>query len=357
MLPIIKRRRKVVKNILISFVALFLLLCIATMIMIKIVYDKQFPRFDKQEFSAYLTYGDVTGYDRTLVKFKSGKNMLTGYVYGKQNDKGLVVIAHGLGGGAEEYLPETMYFVDKGWRVFSYDCTGCGESEGKGSGGLPQSAVDLDAALTYIENNSTLKGLPKMLYGHSWGGYAVTAVLNYNHPISAVASISGFNSPMEMLDEQAESMMGALAHLEHPFEWIYQTALFGRKAGLTAVDGINNVKIPVMIIHGSKDETVSYTGAGIIAHKDEITNPNVKYRTCSEKNQNGHNNLYMSEAASEYFNKINNDYKALYLKYNKKIPHDVKAEFYQGIDRHKTSERDTDFLSEINNFYEKSLNR
>lgn len=68
--------------------------------------------------------------------------------------------------------------------------------------------IDLDAALTYIKSNNRLINLPIMLYGHSWGGYAVTAILNGNHDISAVASISGFNSPSEFLLEQADNMMG-----------------------------------------------------------------------------------------------------------------------------------------------------
>ncbi len=62
--------------------------------------------------------------------------------------------------------------------MFSFDCTGSHESRGKGTTGLPQLALDLNAALSYMESDSALDGVPIMLYGHSWGGYAVAAVLN-----------------------------------------------------------------------------------------------------------------------------------------------------------------------------------
>jgi hypothetical protein len=49
------------------------------------------------------------------------------------------------------------------------------------------------------------------------------------------------------------------------------------------------VNTPVIIIHGIKDEAISYYGASIIAYQGEITNPNVIYKTCSAENHNGHN--------------------------------------------------------------------
>ena len=63
--------------------------------------------------------------------FESGENTLRGYIYGAENTKGLVVISHGLGFDAEHYLPEVLYFVEHGWRVFSFDNTGTHESKGQ----------------------------------------------------------------------------------------------------------------------------------------------------------------------------------------------------------------------------------
>ena len=194
-----------------------------------------------------------------------------------------------------------------------------------------------------------------MLFGHSWGGYAVAAVLNYSHPVAAVASISGFNSPNDLLWEQARSQLGVFGYFEYPFLALYQSWLFGKDAGLSAVNGINQSGIPVMIIHGTGDEDISYTGASIISHQADITDPNVEYVTCSKEGQNGHKSLYRSEAAVKYINQINQEYRAITEQYGGNIPDDVKAQFYASLDKFQTSELDASFMDNINRFFESQL--
>ena len=352
---VIAGKRNWSKILLNGLAAFILLFSLGSMILAKIFYDGKFSRVEETRCSGFLCYSDVDGYPRTAVKFDSGKNTLQGYIYGVENKKGLVVISHGLGFDAQHYLPEVLYFVDHGWRVFSFDNTGTNESEGAGTIGLAQSEKDLDAALTYIESDKAFNDLPVMLFGHSWGGFAVTAVLNTNHNISASVSISGFNSPDELLLEGAKSEMGIFAYIEYPYLWAYQSMLFGNTARLTAVDGINRIDTPVMIIHGSADEDILYNGASIISHRSAITNPNVVYKTCSANNHNGHNNLLQSEAAIQYINEKNKEYKGLRDRDAGNIPDDVNANFYEGIDKFQTSELDAGLMNEINGFFEKQL--
>jgi len=360
---VVHKERSAAKIIL--WIAIFLLFfSVVAFFLVKHLYDKSFTRVDRPEHSGFIRFSDVADkLDVTEVQFPSGLNMLAGYIFsafGAENGKGLVVIAHGLGGGAESYLAETMYFVEQGWRVFSYDCTGSHSSEGKNTRGLPQSAIDLDAALTYVAGNDALSSLPVMLYGHSWGGYAVTAVLNYDHrnKINAVASIAGYNAPIEILVEQASKMIGPfVAYVAYPVEWAYQKVLFGSAADVTAVDGINNTDTAVLIIHGTEDQAISYNGAAIIAHRDEITNPNVAYKTCSAENQNGHSNLFRSVPATAYINEKNAEYKQTYEQWKKKIPDDIKAEYYANLDKNLVSELDADFMEEVNGFFEAHLNK
>lgn len=349
-----KKRLRIALLVLCAVVILF---AIGSMVTVKVLYDSSFRRAERPQFSAYLRYDDVPEYDRRIVRFESGRNLLTGYLFGEGNEKGLVVIAHGLGGGAESYLPEIIYFADQDWTVFAYDCTGSYASEGEGTVGLAQSLLDLDAALTYIRSNDDLSHLPVMLCGHSWGGYAVASVLTYDHPITAVVSIAGFNSPMEMVFEQAKGIMGWFAYLEYPFMWAYQTMLFGKAAWVSAVDGINKTDTPVMIIHGDKDDVISYTGPAIIAHRSKITNPNAVYKTCSEEGRNGHSNLFYSEAALKYREELNEEYNELYYQYDGDIPDEVKAAFYAEVDRFLASELDPEFMDNINEFLERSLER
>jgi len=232
----------------------------------------------------------ITEQEARTTYFYSGQNRLTAYIFGEDNYNGLIVIAHGLGGGAVSYLREIIFFVDNGWRVFAFDKTGSHHSEGSGTRGLPQSAIDLNAALNYIANQDL--GLPIMLYGHSWGGFAVTAVLNFDdHDINAVVSLAGFADPLGMLHEGARLMIGPVGNIAYPFLWMYQWMLFGPYANLSAIDGINSGTVPVKIIHGREDNVVSYHSAGIIAHRERIGNPNAVFVSRYYPHHSGHNDL------------------------------------------------------------------
>lgn len=335
---------------------IFILMVTAgSLVFIHNLYGENFPRYDKPEYSGRLQFSDVPGYSHSVVHFPSGKNSLTGFIFGEDNTKGLVVIAPGRGEGVEYYLAEILFFVDQGWRVLSFDYTGSYTSEGENSVGLPQSRIDLEAALAYIQNDDTLNNLPLFLWGHSWGGYAVAAVLQEDSRISAVASVSGFNSPQELMDEYVRKQIGSLGFVLYPFEWIYQTLRFGYSAGASAVDSINRSGVPVMIVHGSADDDISYDGASIIAHRGQITNAGVVYKTCSAKNHDSHKDLLLSEAAVQYINQKNQEYQTLFDRYDGTIPDSARAEFYAGVDRFQTSEPDVDLMNAINHFFESAL--
>jgi pimeloyl-ACP methyl ester carboxylesterase len=251
--------------------------------------------------------------DYSLVEFYSGKNKLQGYIYEKKNARALVVIAHGLGGKAASYSPEAQWFVSRGYRVFMYDCTGTAASEGKGTMGMAQSALDLAAALDYIKTDPALRELPVLLYGHSWGGYAAAAVLAKDYDITASVSVSGYNTPGGVVYEQAKRIMGPLALLEYPFMMAENFFRFGREASVSAVSAINAAGKPILIIHGTGDTEIFFDGASIIAGKNKITNPQAEYLVRDEEGRNGHNNLFL---AGDYLDvKFMESIDAFYKKY------------------------------------------
>lgn len=337
----------------------FLLFSIISMVVIKFIYDSQFPRFDRpdEKVTAALRYADIEEkYPRQLVSFMSGSNRLQGYIYGSEQDQGLVVVAHGLGGGADSYLAETAYFVDQGWRVFAFDATGSFASEGDSSKGFPQMLLDLDAALTYIRGEPELSKLPLLLFGHSWGGYAVANILHYDHEISAVAAISAPNSAMDMVMEQGQSMMGGFVYIQYPYLWLYQKLLFGEAAAYNAVDAINGSDIPVLIVHGTEDEVVEYDGSAIIANLDVMTNPNVRAISVDEPGRSGHTNIFLSNEALSYIDGINTVYRELYELYEENIPYAVRQEFYAEVDRLLAEDLNLDLMDEIQAFFLESLN-
>ncbi len=74
-------RRKALKIAFISLVALLLVWTGGSTIFVKVFYDGRFARLNQPHYSAYLRYGDVSGYPRSVIAFKSGNNLLAGYIY------------------------------------------------------------------------------------------------------------------------------------------------------------------------------------------------------------------------------------------------------------------------------------
>ena len=74
------------------------------------VYSQSFGRVEEigdNTFHTYITWKEVdqAKYPREEVHFDSNGNTLQGFIYGMENNKGLVVISEGLGGTADDYLP------------------------------------------------------------------------------------------------------------------------------------------------------------------------------------------------------------------------------------------------------------
>ena len=350
-------KKKLQKYSIILFIILALF-SIVSFIVVKSVYDQNFKRVNRPDYTVtggLIDYEKVSNdYPRSNVSFYSGKNLLAGYLYGAENNKGLIVVAHGLGGGADSYLPQIMYFVDHGYRIFAYDCTGSYDSEGKSIKGFPQAVLDLDAALSFLKNDESLNHLPLFLFGHSWGGYAVANILNYDYDIKAVVSVAGVNSAKEFIGNQMVDMLGWFGYIEKPYLSLYQRILFGDVYQLSAVSGINKSKIPVLIIHGEDDETTLYERDSIIRLKDKITNNKVQYLTTTGIH-GGHNDLFKSQEALNYIDSINETYLELYNSYNKNIPYEIKQEFYASLDNQLISEVNEELMKSIVEFFDLTL--
>lgn len=350
------KKGKILKITAIILAAVIALFSAASMIALHVGFKDMFARTEMKP-TAYLRYADIESeIAREELSFKSGENPLAGYLYGDGGSRGLVVISHGMGGGSEGYMAEILYFVDAGYTVFGYDNTGCWNSEGDGCKGMSQSLIDLDAALTYIESEERFSELPVYLYGHSWGGYAVAAILGSGHDIAASVSVSGYSSPNRIVFEWARDNMGlgALAYLEIPYISLYHRIIFGKYANKSAVSAINSCDTPVLVIHGQNDTTVSFDSASIISHRDEITNPNAEFWVCGAEKHNDHNGLFMSDAALEYIEELQQQSDELKEKYGEEIPADVKEEFYKSSNKKLASELNTEFMQRVVGFYDRA---
>jgi alpha-beta hydrolase superfamily lysophospholipase len=292
------RKTKVILIAVISFIVLYIA---GGGIAAILIYNAHFAHIEAAQpgdFSLYLNYNDIDAekYPRREFSFLSGRKKLAGFEYGEENFKGLIVIAAGRGGTGDDYMAFATHFIDKGYRVITYDKTGTARSEGGNMTGLYQPAADLDALLTLIEDKSEYDDLPIYLLGHSMGGYGICAVMEKPHRVKAAASLAGYNDGLELYTDQGLRMFGLSYYSLAPHFWAIHKWNFGSAMKVTAVRGINSTDIPFLIVQGRNDELVTYDKMSVYLHRNEITNPNTEYILT----EGSHEWLYSSEAAMEY---------------------------------------------------------
>lgn len=242
---------------------------------------KIFKRFDPHRKTRVL---DIP---HTNVTFKSKIMRLHGNLFG-ENKKGLVVFSHGLGLNSDDYFGITKGFVENGYQVLAFDNTGTYRSEGINTVGLNQSVVDLRAALDYVMGNDELDKSNLILCGHSWGGYAVAAILNeyQKYPIKAVISLAGPDNSFDLITDWSKKEANGWGLASVPFTTMYYLVTFGNDFFKSGYKGINKSKVPTLIVHGTQDEMVAFDDTGIIAHREQITNPHVEYFVMKGSNHN-----------------------------------------------------------------------
>ena len=305
---------------------------------------------------------DFEGLERMRYQFPSDKGqMLTGYLYSTGNEpKGIVVIAHGFGdGGHNSYMDAADYFARNGYAVFAYDATGCDESEGKGVGGLPQGVIDLDHAISFVENSGNFPRLPVMLFGHSWGGYSVTNVLSQHPEVKAVISCSGFNYSPDMIESEGRIEAGNAISLIMPFVKLYETVKYGKYATNTAMDGFAASDAAVMIVHSADDSMVPMSLGYDIYHEKYADDPRFSFIRLENR---GHSYVFDDMTYINDFNAgfdrwlatLDYDYNA---KENKaRFAKDKAAYIHENLDRKQWSHMlDTDLFGQFVNFYDAHL--
>ena len=247
------------RTALIIVLSIIILLTVGWWVFCVKIYNENFNvRGDSYE-PLMLRTEDFEGLKCTEYSFPSDKGqMLAGYLYSAGRDqRGTVVIAHGFGGGGHNsYMDCANYFARHGYYVFAYDATGTDKSEGDGVGGVPQGVIDLDHAISFVEQNNDIPDLPVVLFGHSWGGYAVCSVLTYHPEVRAVIECSGFDRSSDMFESGGKSQAGSVIYAMTPFIRIHERFKYGKYAANTAMDGFDSTDADIMIVHSADDDVI-----------------------------------------------------------------------------------------------------
>lgn len=298
-MPINRTIKRMIKMIIIGIVAMSVIIFCGLAIAHMVVFSR--ADYDQYDSDYNLVYDDIDKekYPREQMIVQSGENDISAFLYMVQDAKGLIVVAPGHRDANDIKLYEIRYFVDAGYSVVCLDYTGCYTSGGNSMKGYSQSVYDIDALLDYIEADERFKNTPICLFGHSMGAYAVCAELQFGHDIAKVVAASGFDTPEEQWQYSIKRYTGIFYPIIKPFNSLFIDLKYGDDKDLSAVDGINSVSIPVLVI--SAEEDLFYGGKSpIYDQQNEIVNPNCTFVLMDEENHNGHYDYFLTDAALEY---------------------------------------------------------
>lgn len=211
-------------------------------------------RYDDTGILFYFKPSDFEGLIVEDFPFKTKKGYtLRGhfYHYGNPKPNRLIVFEHGMGVGHRGYYREIERIAREGYLVYSYDHTGCTESEGEHIMGLGGSLPDLDDCISaLIKNGFDPQSIS--VIGHSWGGYSTLNILSYHPSLKNVVAMSGFVSVKDM---QKQILPKHIAPLR-PYFYNIEKKLNPEYYQSSAIKTLKAATVPVMIIHSMDDNSV-----------------------------------------------------------------------------------------------------
>ncbi len=335
----------------ISAATALIILPLGTVVAYEVIFGYSYQTESWLEYKTADFEGLLT--ERSDFKTEDG-TVLAGYKYRREGaGKGVVVVAHGLGGGGHNgYMPFIDRFAKAGYHVFAYDATGNDNSGGDDVVGLPQGVIDLDYALRHVKGIKEYAGLPLMLFGHSWGGYSVGAVLNLHPDVKAAVIVAGFNESKDMLFCHGKEYLGFMAKPLFGYVTLYEKLKFGADtAELSAVEGMKSTDASIMIVH-SKDDGNVYAEYGYDRFYAEFKDdPRFSFVLYEDQ---GHTRLLYSEEADRYVEELNTAYTEYVESHGGEYNGTVKKEFMDAkLDKNKAFEPDEELMEKILDLYGK----
>jgi len=210
---------------------------------------------------------------RTIIKFNSEEKIVGVWHTPKEKSTKAIILAHGITVDKDEdgvFVDLANSLSDKGYSVFRFDFRGHGESSGESVDfSVNWEIEDLKVVVKYVED----EGYKEIgLLGASYGGSSTTVysakhlsknikclclwnpVLNYDHTL--------LNPTLPWIKEKKEHMQKDIAKKGWTTlgsrKFVLGKSFFDTMKNLFPYQLLSNIKIPTLIVHGTKDTKVPY---------------------------------------------------------------------------------------------------
>ena len=299
-------------------------------------YIKQFVcRYDKEVGVPYYSYLDFKGLHQESNSFINSKGIEIHYFYyyydNYQKDK-IILFCHGIGPGHTAYLAEIETLAKRGFKVLTFDATGCDESKGKYLGSLNNPTGDALDLLNYLNLKEEI-----VLVGHSMGGFTALNIINLKEDITKAVILSGFLSIEAEISAFIKNKFIASRILS------YERKTNPQYFNIDNIEYLKNTSDNLFFIQSIDDQMVPYQASLKVV--EEINNPHIK---TLKFNNRKHNPNYTDKAVN-YMNEVFGKYNAS-LK-NKEIKTDEdKINYFKDVSLSKLTEQDETLFDQIASF-------
>ncbi len=305
---------------------------------IEAIYRKiTFARYDDNGLCRYFTHNDFPGLTAQPYAFPSSHgHTLRGnfYSYSGYDSTRLILFEHGIGGGHLSYMKEIDILCRAGYRVFSYDHSGCMSSGGADTGGLSRSLCDLDDCIKALKTDGLCPD-DLSVVGHSWGGYSALNIAAFHPDIRRVVVLSGFVSVAQMI---RQNFGGILRGYQKHILQMEQAS----NPGYAEIDGVTTLAYAdtrALLIYSDDDPVIPKALHYDVLHAALQGKDTVTFRLESGKR---HNPNYTKDAVA-----LLGSFSAASKKTKKRMTSDEKAAFCSAFDWDAMTAQDEDVWQQI----------
>jgi len=201
-------------------------------------------------------------YEEKVIRTAAGKQLFAWWLPVADTAPSLVIL-HGWGGNTGLMLPLAVPLHRAGMNILLLDARNHGRSDSASYSSLPGFAEDAGAAVEWVKAHSRDPRKRVVLLGHSVGAGAVLFEASRRDDIAAVISIAAFAHPEWMM----RRYLGRFRMPGFFKSWIlrYVEWLIGhRYEDIAPMNTACRVQCPILLVHGTADETVPVTDAQAI---------------------------------------------------------------------------------------------
>lgn len=176
-----------------------------------------------------------------------------------------VLAMHGWGSNASSLWPVVQPLVDAGMNVLLLDARCHGDSDEESFTSLPRFAEDIGAGLAWLRARDGVDATRLALIGHSVGG-AAALLAAAQRPrsdacVRAVVSLASFAHPQDVMRRWLQSRHLGWPPLADAVIRHVQSVIGARFHDIAPLRSIRKTRCPVLLVHGTEDETVPFDDA------------------------------------------------------------------------------------------------